>query len=474
VRLNAANEGVVKKVTEGVMKKVTEGVVKKANEDVVKKVAALLPKPEESHTNKTPAHLASDAEDALLRQHGSESFKGVAGQPAVLDETQQKEAITASNSSEEALVAHITASLWPWVVTDEFRSLVNSESFPWLVVKPKQPELNLKPDLWIGPSYVVQTRDGPTSPSTEKRYFAQGERGRLLELHKSDANAPSDSSTPSVPLRYIFGTAHGVGWYDSIYPLAAKCTLTATAFGEEIAYLQHLSRCGPDKMSRGMVFDATQFYLLICHDGAITRRTVAQWIQAGTGPLIREFFSVESPWEAAVRALCVQMGAHPIRHLGIGGFARVIEVQLDHSSSSKGDSWALKVVLAAHVGSLAIEQEYLSSLCALAAPSRPLLASILPSTIKPLHRLWGANGQQQAAAFLLQPVGETLDAAEVIHTSAVFCAVLRQLRTLHRHGVCHGDPRLPNLLRHAHTHSHDTRSASSPALASPPVRVTRV
>jgi hypothetical protein len=243
-------------------------------------------------------------------------------------------------------------------------------------------------------------------------------------------------------LRFVFGTPHGTGWYDSIFPLAAKCSLTLEAFGEEIEYLQHLSRCGTDKMCRGMVFGPRHFYLLTCHDGTITSRTIGHWIQPGTGPLIRNFFSVESPWEAAVRVFCVKLGLEPTKQLGIGGTARVIEVR----QKSDGECWALKVVLTSTVNSLAIEQEYLDQLI-VHASSTPALSSILPIKISPLHKAWDKKEQATAAAILLQPIGVPLDGKEVLSKPDVFCQILLHLRTLHQHGVCHGDPRIPNLLR---------------------------
>src|SRR5690349_7347811 len=101
------------RITEHVVKNVAD-IKNDITENVVKNVAELLPKPSESETNKTPAHLASNTEDALIRQKTSEYFKDVPFQPAILTKEQQDVVFVASKKSEENMVAHLTAHLWKW------------------------------------------------------------------------------------------------------------------------------------------------------------------------------------------------------------------------------------------------------------------------------------------------------------------------------------------------------------------------
>lgn len=239
---------------------------------------------------------------------------------AALTEEQQEKVNSASKTSENMMVAYLTAYLSPLLsCKGTFRSLVNSENFAWLEVMKGHPELNGKPDLWLGPSYIVSQRAAPTTNEAEAEPNKHEQKTEALVTARSQLRHEAGSS-----LEYVFGTPLSTAWYDSIHTLAAKTTFTDKAMGEQIQYLQHLSPHAADKMSRGMLCTAETFSLITCHKGGINDRVTGQWVQPGTHSLIRDFLSVASPWEVAVRSLCSHFTVQPLLALGRGGTARVI------------------------------------------------------------------------------------------------------------------------------------------------------
>lgn len=403
-------------------------------------VEAHLPKQPSSDSILSPAHLAVKVETQLRQQKLSTKFEEDPNGTAVLTQSQQADVIEAAKISEEQMVAHLSPFLWPWIHTAgaDHRCLVNSETTPWLEVEPGVAKLNKKPDLWIGPYYIVNALSSP-DPTTSAGLLR-------AELSKSQS------------FRYVFGTPIHSVWYDSVFALAAKRNLSGEAFGEEIIYLKYLSQ-GPHSFSRGMVFDANRFYLLICQKGEITSRVIAGWNQRGSGELVRNFFSVESKWENAIRYFCHLFGVVPLRHLGSGGTGRVIEVmdvRQQLASPSDNPHFALKVVLEEHLQQLTVEYERIRSLIE-SRNNDDVLNSVLPHSIGDFRTQENESSTLVAGAFLLGPVGQPLVCNEVISNQTTFVQVFQSLRILHQGGVRHGDPRLPNLLKRVQPVRHSDR-----------------
>jgi hypothetical protein len=187
-------------------------------------VEAHLPKQPSSDSILSPAHVAVKVEKQLAQQKLSAEFKEDPNGSAVLTPNQQADVIAAAKISEETMVAHLSPFLWPWIHTAgaDHRCLVNSETTPWLEVEPGVAKLNKKPDLWIGPYYIVNALPSPD--------------------HTTSVGLLRTDLSKSQSFRYVFGTPVHSVWNDSVFALAAKCKLSGEAFGEEIIYLKYLSK----------------------------------------------------------------------------------------------------------------------------------------------------------------------------------------------------------------------------------------
>ena len=387
----------------------------------------------------SPAHLAIKV-DKQLRMHPDEYLQhhepaDGSGTPVLSAEQQ---ALVSAVKSEAAMVAQLTPFLWRWLCggssVPAFRCLVNSETKKWLEVMPGEDRLNQKPDMWLGPSYVVSELPAPTATQgNTQEQEAAAIRAKVLELASSDCNTTAPVDLSSNPVRYLFGKPAAKRWFDSVFPLSAKLSLTDTALGEEMIYLKHLSNSS-HPFSRGMAYDQEKFVLLKCVNKRISWRLEGRWCQRGSGERIREFFSIESEWESAIRQCCTLLQARPVRYLGCGGTARVIEVRL------KGQLFALKTVLGPHIEQLALEYIRVRDLI---AQRNKDLCHVLPGGVSGYTELPDLS----AACFLLSSVGEPLNRTKVMASLQSFRPILTALQTLHIAGERHGDPRLPNLLR---------------------------
>lgn len=389
---------------------------------------ALPPTALDSEVVLSPAHLAIRVNNQLRAQRDAdltfvEPSDG-SGSP-VLDAEQQ--ALVVAVNSEAAMVARLTPYLWRWLCgegTPAYRCLVNSETKKWLEVEPGEGQLNQKPDLWLGPAYLVEQLLAPA---------AAEDNGPEQEAATVRADVMASAATQSFP--YVFGKPASKRWFDSVFPLAAKLSLTDTAMGEEMIYLKHLSDTN-HPFSRGMAYDKKTFVLLKCVNKKIAWRMQGRWVQRGAGEQIRSFFSVESAWESAVAHCCTILAVQPVRYLGCGGTARVIEVR-----NTDGQLLALKTVLEPNLEHLASEFCRLRTLIS-DVQSPAALRGVLPDAVGSHVEL----PDKSAACFLLSPVGEGIE-CDVVKSRSAFRPVFTALRTLHANGQRHGDPRLPNLLR---------------------------
>lgn len=337
----------------------------------------------------TPALVASVQLQALQDMGKDTVFAGTQG-PPVFD------AAPPDFENERAFVDWLLRRLGTCLDERAFHCFVNSEDHPWLrPLEAKTSGHEKKPDFWRAPRYAVRV-------------------------------VTRNDGVPTGAPRL------GTTWLDSVFVIGAKKEpISETAIGEVIASLQILNG-RTEQPAFGAVVCPTEVHLLTSNAGWLAQRVVAQWTQPGTLQLLRDFFSRQSRWEIAVQYFCTAAGVRPVRALGAGASARVVEV-LDQ----QGDCWALKVVLkdASH---LLTEH---TRLCALVDGAGPKLARVLPERVSTLFNMLKC-GELAASAYLLQPVG-----VPIARETAQLEAAWQALRTLHIHGVVHGDARLPNVIR---------------------------
>ena len=145
--------------------------------------------------------------------------------------------------------------------------------------------------------------------------------------------------------------------YDTIYILDCKCTCTPEAFGELIIHLQYLNTTKTEKVSRGMLFGKTEFWLAVVQGTQLIERTVGRWDQNGAGDRIASFFPGLA-WDD-VEKICRELNCKvvepteecPTAFLGAGTNGRVLRV------SKEGNKYALKVALAGEKSHL-LHREY--------------------------------------------------------------------------------------------------------------------
>jgi hypothetical protein len=409
-------------------------------DEIPRIVAQALPPPPamDSELVLSPAHLAIKVTKLLKAQQDCynkliEPLDG-SGTP-MLNSAEQS--LVAAVHSEAAMVARLTPYLWRCLCgpgSPFYRSLVNSETKKWLEVEPGEGQLNQKPDLWLGPGYIVEVLPAPANTDGN----AAEEEAVAI---RTEVKAAHD--TKCIP--YIFGKPASQHWFDSVFPLAAKLSLTDTAIGEEMIYLKHLSDTS-HPFSRGMAYDKEKFVLLKCVNKKISWRLEGYWTQRGSFERIRDFFSAESQWEIAIRRCCAILAIQPVRYLGCGGTARVIEVRC------QGQLLALKTVLEPHIEQMADEYCRLRGL--IRGQSSASIRSVLPDAVGSHIELL----DKSAAAFLISPIGESIERKVVLKSQKSFLPIFMALRILHTNGQRHGDPRLPNLL---------WRKRSSPRQADP-------
>ena len=387
----------------------------------------------------TPAVVAEQTLQRLGKRDYSvwdAAAKNKLQSPPILTVEQHAAIVTDCKTSEALLVARITPFLAP-LINREYRVLVNSETKPWIETLRGHSKYRGKPDLWVGPYYAVR-------PLRSTQYKDEELAGKINTLLSQN------------PSSYLYGEPyHGTDrgkadlWYDSIMPIAAKLNFDNNALGEAINYTYWFSQSPIQPSTRGMLITLDKFYLLHSTKGVVTSITEAKWTDAGSAELMADHFSFDSPWTQAVRELCQKFNVTPLRFLGAGSNGRVFEV-IDNSSNRCRR--ALKVALGSRCGPLAekiplAEKEQI--LIRWLIEKKPEIVSVLPQSISDFHTLYTDVAQQLpwAGGYLLSPVGESINVKSILQEQNGLSDLLQSLRLMHRNGVVHGDPRLPNILR---------------------------
>ena len=209
-----------------------------------------------SPVERTASLRGGQISDSLNKVDDSRTriFVSEDGQPAIAARGVLKE--FDGSTGERDLVAH----LWPYFqrIFPE-RTLVNSEQFRWLVMDPKKPQNNQKPDLfWCHPA-CYSSKQAPRSDQT----------GR------------------------VFGVPSDMCLLEDIFIGDCKCDLNTASIGEVVTHLHqialHISDTlygmdnptAPIQQARGMLFDWEKCWLLeVNTHGSVMSRVIVRFDQA--------------------------------------------------------------------------------------------------------------------------------------------------------------------------------------------------
>jgi hypothetical protein len=224
-----------------------------------------------------------------------------------------------SCANEAAVVAFMTQKLSN--LMGPKRVVVNSESLPWL--ETGHLSMKQKPDLFVAPKWAYTARK--------------------LEEER------------------IFGVISDKRLYDTIYLLDCKSNCTPTALGELIVNLQHLNSAKTVKLSHGMLFGKSEFWLVKVKGLELIYRMVGNWTTQGSAQCISDFFE-PLIWDSVVD-VCERLAlvvpnpttAMPSAFLGAGTFGRVLRVRVLNDETEV----ALKVAISGNASQLRREHTLL-------------------------------------------------------------------------------------------------------------------
>lgn len=365
----------------------------------------------------TPAVVA---ESTLRRTGGIKDWNSTDGIGSPLLNAEQlnrvKDLVKENSDKESIFVACMTPFLAE-CINRNYRVIANSETKPWIEILPNFSIARGKPDLWIGPYYIINSLEPPIIKDAKIA-------GAIQRLR-------NDKFIYGVPL---YNNKVDL-WYDSIMPIAAKLQYTATALGEAINYTYWFSQTDIQPSTRAMLITLDSFYLLKSTKGIVTNKIVkANWTDNGSKNLIMNHFDIDSPWTEAIRDLCTRFEVEPVQFLGAGSYGRVIEVVENKPPHTR---YALKVsAVPKNLALLRLENMHIKQLIAM-ENARAVVPDFVSNPIEVPGRHSG---------YLILPVGESIRSESMLKFDE-FSEVLKCLRLLHQNNIVHGDPRLPNILR---------------------------
>jgi hypothetical protein len=303
-----------------------------------------------------------------------------------------------SCANEAAVVAFMTQKLSN--LMGPKRVVVNSESLRWL--ETGHPSMKLKPDLFVAPKWAYTARK--------------------LEEER------------------IFGVISDKRLYDTIYVLNCTCNCTPTALGELIVHLQHLNSAKTLKLSHGMLFGKSEFWLVKVQGLELIYRMVGNWTTQGSAQCISDFFE-PLIWDSVVD-VCERLAlvvpnpttAMPSAFLGAGTFGRVLRVRVLNDETEV----ALKVAISDNAAQLRREHTLLK------LHQKTCGCSLIVSTSTECVTLVsGFSGYAMSPVGLRCVSRDRWDAKKSSDVLMSLHALHQPHKTLTVH---HGDPRLPNLI----------------------------
>ena len=212
--------------------------------------------------------------------------------------------------------------------------------------------------------------------------------------------------------------------------LEAKTIINNQAFGEVVYYGRHLSlnHSEPNDV-RIVLFDKTDFWLVVFARGVCALVTVCPWKARGSLKLLKDFAKASSTWPDVLDSVCVKLDlvvAEGNAFLGYGQFGRVFRVFRRTGKRGTRDALALKIVLGVDSVDLGAEEASLTG-----------AFGLVPDHVMETKGFTLVeNGA--GAGLLLACVGRPLT------PKTEFSIVVEALAALHAKDIYHGDPRMAN------------------------------
>lgn len=386
----------------------------------------------DSFSNVSFSELAKIQMSALRRKHAYRLFVPSAGEvESVLSVIEQRALLSTptiklskiekkATKKEGYLCLKMTRYLIR-LFYDEDLLLVNSEEHKWIVTVSEHPENFMKPDFFL------------IKKGLQCDYPETGSKA-LQKFRKLPENSD---------VRYSFGKLSD--WRLRDYILAViefKVKLTPEDFGKLVCYLQHLSRNDNESAYYGMVCDDVDVWLVSCSEGKADARIDTKWTTAGSAQLIRGFFSQRNHWCSVLDHCCAELKVKLVANnsfLGCGGSGRVFSVMTED-----GSQCALKIVHSVKTTDLTAVQAELMSLRSIkAAGGHTVTVMGLP-----VHYRDPLSNEIIGIGYLMAEVGTVIRSEECRGNRELITELFRELYHLHGLRRYHGDPRLPNIIRH--------------------------
>ncbi|XXQ34211.1 Protein kinase domain-containing protein [Plasmodiophora brassicae] len=288
---------------------------------------------------------------------------------------------------------------------------VNSEEIPWLPQERGSESLDLRPDGFA------------THVGMYRQYVPAG--------GKSICNARESVRVNGVTLR--FGRPSSPILHDCVALIAeGKRKIAAADVGKIVWY----ANCMPAEATfRAILFDPNEFYLFTVRHREVLRIDHASWATLGCMDLLKDSLTLPQyvpTWARLLDAAVRQLGysVKPGAFLGAGATGRVFRVE----RPGNGSAVALKVVKKRDAAFLHHESVYL-----MAAAESPFVVKVVTEAT-PVR---AEDGTVLGSAMAIEPVGQPVRS----RLSDVVCERLwLALFDLHQRDICHGDPRIPNIV----------------------------
>ena len=384
-----------------------------------------------------PTSPSESERGATLVQHCSRKRDGLPPsdqlpllQPAALADLRRQMA----GGKENAWVALITPVLSDVVArASPGCILANSELIPWIRTAAEQTQFFQKPDLF----------------ACHRAAFVSGKRPFVNDRSAESTKLAESFRRPSES--FLFGSC--------AWPLrdAVLCIFEAKLaiernkdVGEIFPKVQNLLHGARAATAKCCLFDMQKLYLLEFTATGLLSLHSFEWTAPGSRAALDAFVrpAVEPVWLRVLRGVCMGLKVEvpaADAYLGQGATGLAFRAKCEEQPDDAAHYFALKITRdTSHISSLELEVLKLQEVIAHSAPL-PWLQPRLPSPPSAL-RLVLEESDRLGAGFMFGPVGKAVW-SEQPRDVRLWQEVLASLLLLHRAGLVHGDPRLPNLLR---------------------------
>ncbi|CEP03002.1 hypothetical protein PBRA_009220 [Plasmodiophora brassicae] len=289
---------------------------------------------------------------------------------------------------------------------------VNSEEYPWLPQEyGLESRFDLKPDGFA------------THVGMYRQYAPAG--------GTSICNARESVRVNGITLR--FGRPSSLILHDCVALIAeGKRKITTADIGKIVWYAHSMP---VQATFRAILFDPNELYLFTVRHREILRIDHASWATLGCMDLLKDSLTLPQyvpPWVALLDAAVKQFGysVKPGSFLGAGATGRVFRVE----RPDNGSAVALKVVKKRDAAFLHHECVHL-----MAAAESPFVVKVVTEATV----VRAEDGTVLGSAMAIEPVGQPVRSPL---SEAVCERLWLALFDLHQRNICHGDPRIPNIV----------------------------